>query len=240
MSISYEEALATLQSMFGPPWTRETLDFILRDQQGHMENTVDLLLRHGEKDPMILVQQLQRDDTPGAAAESSSNATPTQPTGNQSRGTPTKLPDDFLRVPGFDYSSMTTTTTSTSTSTSASTMEEDEALARMLQDELFSQELARTPEFAHLARHNRAQTTATTVPRSSTMTHATSNTNTDTNNTSVLEAMSQFGDATKRRLLLLAAQFKNKKEVNNRNAAEQRGLLSDDTEDMELAARRDL
>jgi hypothetical protein len=34
MSISYEEALATLQSMFGETWSREDLDTVLRHKQG--------------------------------------------------------------------------------------------------------------------------------------------------------------------------------------------------------------
>ena len=34
MSISYEEALSTLQAMFGEPWTRESLDAVLRHFQG--------------------------------------------------------------------------------------------------------------------------------------------------------------------------------------------------------------
>ena len=36
MSISYEEALSTLQAMFGEPWTRETLDTVLRHFQGYV------------------------------------------------------------------------------------------------------------------------------------------------------------------------------------------------------------
>ena len=59
MAITYEDALATLQSMFGEPWNRESLDYILRNQKGHMENTVDLVLRHGDKDPQILIDQLE-------------------------------------------------------------------------------------------------------------------------------------------------------------------------------------
>ena len=36
MSISYEEALSTLQAMFGEPWTRESLDTVLRHFQGYV------------------------------------------------------------------------------------------------------------------------------------------------------------------------------------------------------------
>ena len=47
MSITYEEALQTLESMFGEPWTRDSLDEVLRFKAGHMEETVEMILRHG-------------------------------------------------------------------------------------------------------------------------------------------------------------------------------------------------
>lgn len=166
MAITYEDALATLTSMFGPPWTQETLDAVLRHYQGHMENTVDCVLRHGDGDPQVLIAQLHSGKTPEdvnseldeqlalqLAQEEGSRrrAAPTQPTTSQpplsapqptkkGRGTPTELPPDFLRIPGADVT------------TTSSSMDSDEALARMLQDELFAQELRNNPEFAHLAR----------------------------------------------------------------------------------------
>lgn len=141
MSISYEEALATLQSMFGEPWTRETLDAVLRHQQGHMENTVDLVLRHGDRAPQVLVDQLhsgidpqtqamnadaqlarqisqqqealQQQRRPAAAAAAAAAAAT-----KKGRGTPTTLPEDFLRLPNAVPR--------------VSQMDQDEALARML------------------------------------------------------------------------------------------------------------
>eukprot|EP00541_Cyclophora_tenuis_P003888 CAMPEP_0116573280 /NCGR_PEP_ID=MMETSP0397-20121206/18694_1 /TAXON_ID=216820 /ORGANISM="Cyclophora tenuis, Strain ECT3854" /LENGTH=284 /DNA_ID=CAMNT_0004101803 /DNA_START=5 /DNA_END=860 /DNA_ORIENTATION=- len=153
MSIGYEEALSTLESMFGQPWTRQTLDAVLRYHQGHMENTVDSILRHGEGSPETLITQLKSGTVPQDAAasideqlarqlqqESSVSQPPKpKPAGKKGRGTPTELPPDFLRVPGHK-------------GTAGGVVDTDEALARMLQDELFSQELANNPEFAHLAR----------------------------------------------------------------------------------------
>jgi hypothetical protein len=159
MSITYEEALGTLEAMFGAPWTRETLDAVLRHFKGHMENTVESILAHGDLDPAGLIKKLrsgahsdimsmdeelakqlakeERKKQPKYAG----GATP-QPSGpeKKGRGTPVDLPADFLRIPGYVGSA------------SGSAIDEDEALARMLQDELFSQELANNPEFAHLAR----------------------------------------------------------------------------------------
>ena len=167
MSISYEEALGTLSAMFGDPWTQDTLDTVLRIKKGHMENTVEAILQHGDGDPQALIKQLQSGASVvtlpwmklllakllkkngAAAVEEEAQHIPRvnrhprpKPKG---RGTPTELPPDFLRIPGAPIP----------TAASNSTMDADEALARMLQDELFSQELANNPEFAHLARGGR-------------------------------------------------------------------------------------
>jgi hypothetical protein len=162
MSISYEEALATLQAMFGEPWTRETLDAVLRHEKGHMENTCELILQHGDKDPQTLVDHLKSGGPPPQvnmdeqlarqlAVQSSGNGIGGGAGGGlsrtKSRGTPTNLPNDFLRIPGYKPS--------TSVSGESAGAIDDETLARMLQDELFSEELARNPDFAHLARGGR-------------------------------------------------------------------------------------
>lgn len=130
MSIGYEEALETLQAMFGEKWTRDDLDTVLRHHQGHMENTVDMILRHGDGEPTVLLEQIEQGVDPRAqTAEmdaalarqlSQSGRPPTSPSKPQTgRGTPTILPDDFLRLPnGMQNSS--------------SQLVDDEALARML------------------------------------------------------------------------------------------------------------
>lgn len=158
MSITYEEALGTLEAMFGAPWTRETLDAVLRHFQGHMENTVESILQHGEGDPAALVKKLKGSDLSSTirmdeelarqmavegrtrTQDHSSSAATTTTNAKKGRGAPVVLPPDFLRIP------------TGSGALAGSTTADDEALARMLQDELFSQELANNPEFAHLAR----------------------------------------------------------------------------------------
>lgn len=153
MSITYEEALATLQSMFGEPWTRESLDSVLRHFKGHMENTVDSILSHGDGSPQSLINKLKA-KTSGTSLNSDAelarqlasedNKGSIAPTREKGRGTPTDLPPDFLRVPGYKGTG------------GGGGVDRDEQLARMLQDELFSQELANNPEFAHLAQGGRA------------------------------------------------------------------------------------
>ena len=118
-----------------------------------MENTVESILAHGGKDPQLLLdnlknggsnstsldeelaRQLSSEVDSGVApstsrsAPSTNNTTSTaSTTSNQQqrlRGTPTTLPDDFLRV------------------NSQATMDSDEALARMLQDKLWRSILRR-------------------------------------------------------------------------------------------------
>ena len=135
MSIGYEEALETLQAMFGEKWTRDDLDTVLRHHQGHMENTVDMILRHGDGEPSVLLQQIADGIDPRAQTTamdaalarqlSESGRSSTSNNNNnklKGRGIPTVLPDDFLRLPnGMQVAS-----------SSSTQMTDDEALARML------------------------------------------------------------------------------------------------------------
>mmetsp|Transcript_11415 Transcript_11415/g.13809 ORF Transcript_11415/g.13809 Transcript_11415/m.13809 type:complete len:304 (-) Transcript_11415:1170-2081(-) len=184
MAITYEEALSTLTSMFGTPWTKDTLDLVLRHHEGHMENTVESVLGHGDGDPQVLIDNLKKGKAPaadvsldeelarqlaneeqqrsrssgrsgGAPAPSSSRATgsgtpsaPSRKTHTKGLGNPTDIPSDFLRIPG--YAPAAGGGGATAGSAGSASMDEDERLARMLQDELFSEELARNPQFAHL------------------------------------------------------------------------------------------
>ena len=170
MSITYEEALATLEAMFSAPWNRELLDAVLRHEKGHMENTCDRILNHGDQDPQILVdrlkaggpepqvaldEELARQLATGGSSTSTSRgggASSSSAAKKKGRGTPTTLPDDFLRVPGYKRPAGRSGAPSSSSAAAAANGMDDETLARMLQDELFSEELRRNPDFAHLAR----------------------------------------------------------------------------------------
>jgi len=192
MAISYEEALATLQAMFSDSWTVESLDAVLRHEKGHMENTCDRILQHGDQDPQILVNRLKAggpepqvamdeelarrlaSDTPSASATRERVRRNNRSSTGNGRGTPTTLPRDFLRLPGHRYPSSSaavsgrsganTTTSSAAVGADGQVMD-DETLARMLQDELFSEELARNPDFAHLAGQRRRANNNNNGPR---------------------------------------------------------------------------
>lgn len=242
-----------------------------------MENTVDLILRHGEQSPQALVNQIQA----GVDVEASRRAadeelarqlaqqqqrsqtgvttTTSTTTGSSSsssttdtrtpKGPPTSLPPDFLRL-----SNSSTTTTSNS-------LADDEALARMLQDELFSEELSRNPEFSHLARGRPRTVGGIPIsPATRHLAHANAHDAAHSSNTpqvNIMEALSSLGGQAKRNLQVIAAKFQQQGQamVNNTTgggggtssaatspsgaASERRGLL-DDTDDMELAARKEL
>ena len=48
--------------MFGAPWTQQTLGAVLRHFKGHMENTIEAILAHGDGSPMALVNRLRGGD----------------------------------------------------------------------------------------------------------------------------------------------------------------------------------
>jgi hypothetical protein len=230
-----------------------------------MENTCDRILAHGDRDPQMLIDALRSGVDPTTAAdealarqlaaatagssisgiaETAANTTSNRTT----KGSAVELPEGFLRIPG--YISQT------------SSLQDDEALARMLQDELFSEELRRNPDFAHLARGRPAAVRSMTRPAASSHTGIPTqglqnawsdfasrfkqprqeNAGGVPQSPNVVEKISALGDNAKRRLQMLAAQF-NANNPDHRSptaaSAERRGLL-DDNDDMELAARKDL
>lgn len=264
MSITYEQALGTLTSMFSTPWTEDSLDTVLRHFEGHMENTVDAVLTHGDANPELLIQRLESgtnqedldaelarqlangvqqqqtrqqprqqqrpasNNNSGAASRSGGAAAPTEKKG---RGIHTTLPEDFLRIPS-----------------SNGNISSDEALARMLQDKLFADEIRNNPEFAHLAQ-GRGQPPARGFPG---MQRARVNQN-QNEGPNIMEALGSMGENAKKRLQELAGKVKNNiNNIDNANvrrnagpfggggsnrAAERRGLLDigDDDEEQEIS-----
>lgn len=257
MSITYEEALSTLKSMFSAPWTEDDLDTVLRHFEGHMENTVDSILAHGEGTPQELLNklssskvgpdQIEQDaelaqriateqnqsresatrNTPGVAP---STITSPQTSAKKGRGLPTQLPEDFLRIPGQDRNAM----------------EDDGALARMLQDKLFSEELRNNPEFAHLARGSRggnpfSRGEAAPARNYPGMGRGGGN---QQQGPSVIDAISGMGENAKKRLQDIANRFKTNNnrgrntDANPGRVGESRGLL-DGNDEQEISFNND-
>lgn len=265
MPITYEEALGTLNSMFGAPWTQAHLDSVLRHFEGHMENTVEAVLAHGGGDPDALIttlnlgaldstnanntyesderlaQELSMEsmedsrkptDLNGFPASTRPKATNTNVSSSTTLknrpgciGTPTELPTDFLRIP----SNM-----SNGGGAVSSSLEADEALARMLQDDLFTEELANNPQFAHLAKGR--------MPNASTPWRQNGNVRTSTvpmpDGPNVLDKLSEMGENAKRSLILFARNWNERNKGAPTGASigqtESRGLLSSGAEDSEV------
>lgn len=303
-NITYEEALSTLDSMFGDPWTQDHLDTVLRHFQGHMENTVEAVLNHGSGHPNDLLarlaasgsnsgsnidsgsnsnidtsmdaeiarqlsEQLQHEGrgqrshsytqpssmnndggflrssdypgqsnsyngnaslgstftpapTPPVSTSASSSGVQLKPNGKKWIGTPTELPPDFLRIPGMSTSG---TSVTSSANPSAQDVDADEALARMLQDSLFTEELANNPEFAHLARGRNGGVGLSShriPPHRSRM----ENHGNLIDGQNIVDKLSEMGENAKKRLSMFAAQWNAKKGGNNQNEnTERRGLL---------------
>ena len=233
--------------MFAEPWSRETLDAVLRNQKGHMENTVELVLAHGDKDPQMLVDQLKAgiDPTEVATAadaeiarqlaqEQDAAAPAAAATSAPGRyGHPATLPDDFLRVPGAAPRPSTQ-------------LEQDEALARRLQNQMISDERAARSQSRPT--HSAATAQNPMPPPPEIMKKA-------------LSVGAEIGNSAKNQLGLLKARIQNARNSMNRNntdsdvgrtaerrgllddgddgVSEQRGLLDGD-EGMEMGGRRDL
>lgn len=126
--ISYEAAMATLKTMF-PKADEAVVTMVLEANGGHMERTVEQLLT---------MDIPQSGDTPkglpsqAALKSEERELLPGRP-----------LPDDFLRPPSYFKQA----------SVEQSQVDQDAELARMLQDEMFLQDLARNPEFYGLQPH---------------------------------------------------------------------------------------
>ncbi|GMI09071.1 hypothetical protein TrVE_jg12385 [Triparma verrucosa] len=177
MAVTYEDALATLEAMFGSQgWTKDQLGELLRVQQGHMERTCEIILQN-DGVPAAQVLKNQNQDTsndealarrlaqgeprrPVAAPQTPvpAPAPPNPPPQKKGKGTPTTLPRDFLRIPdysgvgGENHADASSSVPSPATQPQMSSqMSEDEQLARMLQNELFLTELQNNPEFSYLA-----------------------------------------------------------------------------------------
>jgi len=259
MSITYEEALSTLNSMFSVPWTEDHLDTVLRHFEGHMENTVDAVLSHGDGTPQQLLDKLSNSKVGPDQIEQDAELAKKialeqrQPTGNGGRDTPnntprtitspqtsvkkgrglsTHLPDDFLRIPGQEINAI----------------EDDGALARMLQDKLFAEELKNNPEFAHLARgSSRAQGTRglggnVQVGLQGAASHreypGMNRVQNQQQGPGVMDALSGMGENAKKRLQDLANRFKSKKDPAENYGGERRGLLDTNEQEEVSFARK--
>ena len=133
-----------------------------------MENTIETVLQHGDGDPEVLLQRLRdpesvvRIDTDEEIARrleqssmsdsqniSSSNENTKQAPNEDFSLPQVLLPNDFLRIPGYEHGEVATATNEAGMS--------DEQLAMMLQEQDLQEHLRRNPEFSHLAGQGQQQ-----------------------------------------------------------------------------------
>jgi hypothetical protein len=217
MSISFENAVGTLKSMF-PEWDEETLTTLLMSNQYHVERTIETILSMcGDADAGVVepaapapshVVQSTAINAPAPAASyppSSGHSRSSQPVSappppdSRYRGVKSILPDDFLRPPGFQ-----------------SRIYADEELALMLQNEMFMREARQVlgPDYDFSA-HQQGRQPRSNQPndpnRSRTVSRAVSGDGNDPTanpDLGIMKALSSMGSAAKTRLGALATRFR--------------------------------
>ncbi|ETN18461.1 hypothetical protein PPTG_04061 [Phytophthora nicotianae INRA-310] len=145
MAQNFDDDLVALRGMF-PSWDVELLEELLTAHQGNMESTVDSLLamdatagagqEQVSQPPPAPRSPLRRPRSPLTAPSSS-------PSGQSRRRV--KLPDDFLRLPSYEHREL------------SEQEERDAILARMLQDQIFRDEVLSSEEFSSHFRDNRSR-----------------------------------------------------------------------------------
>ena len=124
-------AAKTLEGMF-PQIKPGVILLVLESNGGHMEHSIEALLSMSEPSATDAEASTAPDSAdPGPSVVGSIALAP-------STGVRNPLPDDFLRVPG----------SATSGTTSAAQQAQDAALAQMMVDDLFMDELRSNPEFS--------------------------------------------------------------------------------------------
>lgn len=176
MSVSYEQAMQTLVSMFGTV-DREVIAMLLQNNKGHMENTIENLLamtagpadqappprqqpqqpqaRGSAPQPARASQQQGRDEHKSGHPPSS--ASQRRPAADPSANDVYKLPSDFLQPPSYFEAivgpapelmdpQMRMQRKSSNVEEIQAQIDQDHLLAQMLQDEQFMADLANNPE----------------------------------------------------------------------------------------------
>ncbi|TMW66483.1 hypothetical protein Poli38472_004248 [Pythium oligandrum] len=138
MALSYEEGMTTLRSIF-PTWDAQVLAELLEANDGHLENTIDMALTMEpptQPTAATASPRAQPRRSPRSSPRAKTPATQTAP-----RRARVTLPDDFLRLPSDDGDAF-------STRPMTEQEKQDAMLARMLQDEIFREQLFEDEEFS--------------------------------------------------------------------------------------------
>jgi hypothetical protein len=173
MSISFGNAVAHLKSMF-PEWDEEMLGDVLVSNNYHVEKSIETILTFSGESSEKASGESERADTGKSGDEPYAAPTPKAPrpaTRPAYRGKRVKLADDFLRSPTTEFNQA---------------ISQDEELARMLQNELFREEVKKSLGKDALSKDSKAGSSSGDM----------------------LKTVSSMGAAAKKNLLSLADRFK--------------------------------
>ncbi|TYZ64685.1 hypothetical protein PybrP1_011037 [[Pythium] brassicae (nom. inval.)] len=139
MALSYDDAMSALRAMF-PSWDATALADVLEANEGHFENTIDMVLVMDPPaaSPAASPAAAAAAHSPPPTSRKSPNASPRRKTDGE-RCSRVSLPPDFLVLPDDDSGRYHVL---------SEQEQRDAALAEMLQNEIFRQELLESEEFA--------------------------------------------------------------------------------------------
>ncbi|KAG1707377.1 hypothetical protein DVH05_026568 [Phytophthora capsici] len=204
MEQNFRDDMAALRGMF-PSWDVEVLEEMLEAHQGDMESTVDSLLSmDGQPPPAPAPSQRSR---PVAAPSSSPRG---QPRGR------VKLPDDFLCLPMDEFCDL------------SEQEERDAILARMLQDQIFRDEVLSSEEFSsHF--HDRSARHRQSYPPEKTAAEIASETY-----TAMSEKFTSMSETMKSKMHEMYMRFQMRNDAPaSRDPKSQRPLMEDDSDSSE-------
>ncbi|KAL3662665.1 hypothetical protein V7S43_012509 [Phytophthora oleae] len=207
MAQNFRDEMAALRGMF-PSWDVEVLEEMLEAHQGDMESTVDSLLSMDGQPPPAPVQAQRSPQRHPVAAPSSS------PRG-QPRGR-VKLPDDFLCLPTDEFCDL------------SEQEERDAILARMLQDQIFRDEVLSSEEFSsHF--HDRSARSRQSYPPEKTATEIATETY-----AAMSEKFTSMSETMKSKMHDMYMRFQMRNDAPaSRDPKSQRPLMEDDSDSSE-------
>ncbi|KAJ0411991.1 hypothetical protein ATCC90586_009948 [Pythium insidiosum] len=233
MALSYDEGMATLRSIF-PSWDPQVLSELLEANQGNLESTIEMALSMEPPAPSpVRTAAAPSVRTPPPPAPSRQlpynppRASPRarDPSGRRSRVT---LPDDFLRLPS-DLSD------AVGAHALSDQEQRDEMLARMLQDEIFRQELMADEELSAHFQDRRRPSQAAAAYHSSGLQREKSATElaTETFNT-MSEKFTSMSEVMKKKMHEMYLKFQTRSDAPAKHDPKShRPLMADDSSDEE-------
>lgn len=184
MALSYDDAIATLASMFGD-WDRETLGLILQSNNYQLESSIEFILASGALGASSIgsaaaihpdenISTRQAELNPRSELEL---IDPSFPGASTRRGVLCELPDDFLRLPNSNSSKRIVT---------------DEEIALMMQNEIYLRAMTEV-------QRDRVARTASGAPDAASSRRRTASKDAALPDMGILKGLQGVGDTVKKR-----------------------------------------